>query len=119
MQEDERGIFKRGREYIKSYFNVPSLLLFSIGAALGFVVGSTGKISGDFFDFTYNSGRYLLSNFPNYDFSNSIVYATNALTSAIPRAVEEGSRAAPIYGLGTLFFGKIVKSKLSSFFRER
>ncbi|MEM5802981.1 MAG: hypothetical protein QXO57_03430 [Candidatus Aenigmatarchaeota archaeon] len=118
QSKERKSILEKGTDYIKSYFNLSSLLIFGSGATAGFAIGATSRLVVDIFDFLYNSGSYVVSNFPNYDLANSIKYASNALASAFPSAASEGARAAPMYGIGTLVFYRLVKRAIFSIFRK-
>jgi hypothetical protein len=117
--KEREGIISRGINYVKSYFNVYSLLIFGAGATAGFVIGSTGKLAVDFVDFLYRSSDYIISNFPNYNIPSSLEYAIDRFSTALPSAIAEGSRAAPVYGAGTVIFSKLFKRLFSSLLRRK
>ena len=117
--DEEKSIIERGKNYIKSYFSLPSILILGSGAVAGFAIGTTSKLTSDFFEFVYSSASYAYQNFPNYDLVSSAKYTSQALKESILNAFAEGTKAAPIYGIGTLVFAKLVKRTFYSIFKRR
>jgi hypothetical protein len=90
----------------------------AIGGAVGFAVGSTGRITVDMIDFLYNGAVIAAKNFPyslQVNPSQAISYVVSAIEGSLYRAAIDGTEAGAVYSAGSLLLAK----KVANVFRPK
>jgi hypothetical protein len=89
-----------------------------VGGAIGFAVGSTGRITVDLIDFLYGSAVNAAKNLPyslQIDPNQIISNVVNAIEGSLYHAVYDGAEAGAVYSAGSFLLGK----KISNVFRSK
>jgi len=88
-----------------------------VGGAVGFAVGSTGRITVDMIDFLYQGIVLAAKNFPyslQIDPSQIVSHLVTQLEGSLYQAAIDGTEAGTIYSAGSFLLAK----KLSGVFRS-
>jgi len=89
-----------------------------VGGAIGFAVGSTGRITVDLAGFLYQNALNAAKNFPynlQIDPSQIVSHLSNAIEGSLYRAIYDGAEASAVYSAGSLLLAK----KISNVFRSK
>jgi hypothetical protein len=89
-----------------------------IGGAIGFAVGSTGRITVDLADFLYQNAVNAAKNLPyslQINPSQIVSNAVNAIEGSLYHAIYDGAEAGAVYSAGSLLLAK----KISNVFRSK
>jgi hypothetical protein len=89
-----------------------------VGGAIGFAVGSTGRITVDLIDYLYEGVVLAAKNFPyslQIDPGQIISNLVNVIEGSLYHAAIDGTEAGAVYSAGSLLLAK----KISNVFRSR
>lgn len=89
-----------------------------VGGAIGFAVGSTGRLAVDSLNFFYDSALIAAKNFPyslQANPSQLVQYALSSVEESLSHALYDGAEAGAVYSAGSLVLAK----KIASIFRSK
>lgn len=89
----------------------------AIGGAIGFGIGSTGRIAVDSINFLYDTALYAVKNFPySFQINSSQIVSTvvAAAEGSVEHAVYDGLEAGAVYSAGSLLLAKKISGIFSS-----
>jgi len=88
-----------------------------IGGAIGFAVGSSGRLAVDSLTFIYDSAITVARNLPyslQANPSQLVHYVFNSAEESLTRALYDGAEAGAVYSAGSLLLAKKIAGVLRS-----